>query len=1219
VNPDEHLARQAEAVRKYSVRSLQEQLQELRREERVISKEQRLSDKDTRVRQAQWEQLIGLSTVAESRSELPVDDSLFEGMEAPLRHALALDDEVDTATQTDASLALQHPVRPRVVRAAEARAEQQRRAKEQQSALERIHAEVAAEFASKAMGGATPVALGAEEMKQPAASSSMLKKKPATGGLPAFQSVEDQYRAQLRQQYQLVLDAQRQQATGSAEASTKSDSTPAQAASAGALVEARLRRLREDTLNAANPLRLLHMRQAEARARRDKEARTAFGEGEAGEKEQDEKALLNDEQLWSSAPDAVIGSRTAALLFEDPAMMRLLGSRRQQQQQGSGGTATSALDPVVASMQPSPVAEVAAKTKASVEAQLGVQIPGPSFVPGAPTRALSIPAVRPPLDQPESELLPVQRAVQSWSAEAEAIFRPDEGDQMSDLDRQALFGPNRRPIHAVRNEAEELDADVRRLEDTIRALHREFGGPSTAVEPLPPGSHPLVPELESSLSGSARRPPMTAQQLRERAEDDRRMAAAQAYVDEMDAVLGLPPRTTSIGMRQPSTSGDRSRTADGGLRSPSHRSVGSEQSHQQQQQHPSPSSSNPATSRLVYALEKYLSLDVPALDALLGPARATSKATAAEYAAMALPPPTAEAASFTAHNDVHRPSADFLPYDLSPAGKAAAAAATAASAAKSASNAKPSQPQLQSHRPPHHPHVSWDSHSNARGSDSLEEEHMQALLRDNAEDVRMQPRSPSSSSGGAHRHGRTSSGGGGATSSLSRVSENEHEYSRSSSNGSRQHPVSARQRILGSPPADSYESSADDAALGWQDSSADHSMIMHVAAPHDAAGYRSPPPPSSAHRHGGGIGIDVNASPRGAGRPRAILSPSAAQQRKSPRTHADAANSSLRSPRALGEPNIQPRSNNATELRRAQQQQDQIIRQQRLQGAISPYASRPGSAQQRSPRPATTAAVGSAVQQHQPVLPAKPMTAMERERERRRQKQLHAGAPIMRSSRDLTSPKAAGGRVGTSSQHHPQLSASNDRLMRDAQALMADFRAQMDAMPLLPSEQESGGGGDGHSTARSSGDFDSARRSAELHQPQWPQQQQHQPNQYSHHPSVSPHDLSHHPDEFRPDAHAATWRRQLSEGSAGSSSSFGDGQGGGVGDSYASAASTGAPPVAVRESWYGAPTATSWNSHGGGGGDDDDDPLAETDEDRLRAAQPPPPNPLDDSDDELFR
>jgi hypothetical protein len=90
----------------------------------------------------------------------------------------------------------------------------------------------------------------------------------------------------------------------------------------------------------------------------------------------------------------------------------------------------------------------------------------------------------------------------------------------------------------------------------------------------------------------------------------------------------------------------------------------------------------------------------------------------------------------------------------------------------------------------------------------------------------------------------------------------------------------------------------------------------------------------------------------------------------------------------------------------------------------------------------------------------------------------------------------------------------------------------------------------------------------------------------------------------------------MSEGSAGSSSSFGGGQGGGgVGDSYASAASTGVPPVAVRESWYGAPTATSWNSHGG----DEDDPLAETDEDRLRAAQPPPPNPLDDSDDELFR
>jgi hypothetical protein len=244
------------------------------------------------------------------------------------------------------------------------------------------------------------------------------------------------------------------------------------------------------------------------------------------------------------------------------------------------------------------------------------------------------------------------------------------------------------------------------------------------------------------------------------------------------------------------------------------------------------------------------------------------------------------------------------------------------------------------------------------------------------------------------------------------------------------------------------------------------------------------------------------------------------------------------------------------------------------------------------------------------------MTAMERERERRRQKQLHAGAPILRSSRDLSSPKAAGGRVGMSSLHHPQLSASNDRLMRDAQALMADFRAQMDAMPLLPSEQGSGGGNDGNSTARSSGGFDSARRSAEPHEPQWPQQQQQQPNQYSHHPSVSPHDLSHHPDEFRPDAHAATWRRQMSEGSAGSSSSFGGGQGGGgVGDSYASAASTGVPPVAVRESWYGAPTATSWNSHGG----DEDDPLAETDEDRLRAAQPPPPNPLDDSDDELFR
>lgn len=687
-------------------------------------------------------------------------------------------------------------------------------------------------------------------------------------------------------------------------------------------------------------------------------------------------------------------------------------------------------------------------------------------------------------------------------------------------------------------------------------------------------------------------------------------AAAQATMKEMDELLGVPSRPMAAQQyhgRAGALWGHQS-------------GVGAE---------PHLQGRGAGSSRLVHALEQYLSLDVPALNALLPKSAQSVPPSAASLLAAAhlsasddlLLPQTAESLSFSADlTHVHRPD-DFIPWEQSPQGKAAAAALAAAQGAPSDVSAK--------HAPTHHAsHRSIDSgaghfnhSSHASPSPSFEEEeveeedHVQQMLRDEAA-VRA-----NIASAGQQRRSSTNDRRP-YEESLSRVSESDQEQSRSSAgdqsarNSTRAGDLTHRRgggggsttaRLLRPSSRQSartggagYDSSMDDAHLQWQDSEEDHSMILSVQPPHELddpqpRSFSSPQAKAgtSAARPSVAAYNERFNSPRDGSGGARVLSPSATQQRKSPLQ--------VPPPATRAAPSISPRSNRAAELRRGQLQQ-----QQRVGGASSPRSPVRNSGAAPPPRApaASTTAAPRATSNSKALL-----SAMERERERRRQNNLYGGMLRASQQQQLVSPRSAGSRPGSAGRGpvaslSPALtrgvtkastkagagfvSDSNDRLMRDAEALMADFRAQVGDVPV-------------DDTADYSHTFDSPRSARRPADTQRAQQQLHPPQQAhaAQYRASSPQATVAYADEFRPDAHAATWQQRLS----------GSGTGVGVADSYSSSVPYSPPATGTSSEWYVEPRATpSW-----------EDVLADTEEDQHRAAMPPQPNPLDTlSDDDLF-
>jgi len=291
VNPDSHLAQQAERLHRYSVKALKEQLLELRREERAIDKAQRTSEKAELVAQRKWDNAVVLSSVREGScgdgggGDQALDDSA-DDESAHARHAFALDDEQEAATQTDVTLALQHAWKPRV---AARNKHKPLREPSTPTEKQRIEAEVAAEYAQKA---AATFGTRAASSKTGVAAT----KPPGASTLPRFQSQADAYRAQLHEQYRVIFEAQ--------VAATQQDPR------AGELIEARLKKLRDDALFMGS----------------HRAAATADAGGRASQRRTGQDGADVDEKKSAagadSLPDTVIGSRTAALLFLDPQMMR---------------------------------------------------------------------------------------------------------------------------------------------------------------------------------------------------------------------------------------------------------------------------------------------------------------------------------------------------------------------------------------------------------------------------------------------------------------------------------------------------------------------------------------------------------------------------------------------------------------------------------------------------------------------------------------------------------------------------------------------------------------------------------------------------------------------------------------------------------------------------------------------------------------------------------
>ena len=1167
---DAHIIAQSERVHKYSVAALKAQLEDLKREERAIDREHRAAQKSALHAQAKWEGLVGLSTVAEADQSVDASAVADSDPSAPLRHALALDDEREAGTQTDGTLELRHPRKPRVAGRKGSSAHDDSKSSTQQ----KIEAEVAREFEQK-----RAATFGVPKTRPGPVS------KPGTGALPPFKSYADSYREQLQKQYQVVFDAQ------VAAAQHPPDSR------AGQLVEARLKRMRDDLLFATNPYR-----SAQEYHRRT----AALAEAEADPSRSPEEAMAEamEQQYHASldlpVPETIIGSRTAALLFTDPNMMQ-----RKTAPNAAEGAAfdqlTNAPNPHTSDI-PNKIVQFTEQNRAALKDALGFEIPRPTFPEnrGADTThmPLRFQPVRP--HDPNHVPIPLQRLtsaqIQSVGPEVEALFRVD--DKISEMDLHSLFA-GARPMRALKSECVDLDNDVARLENTIRALHAEFS--SKTVEERKPvaGEHVLVPGYDEMRGGGGERARSNAADGVPA--DARQLEAAQAYLNQMDRVIGVPSLASPRASRSNSAAALHSGRSSAGTAPLS--------PHQSRARLPfdrrssatdggvgagATSAPGTTTSKLVAALEQYLSLEIPA-DMLPPSQPQPTQALRAQ-------PPDHTAATLhsfpVAPHDLNR-LPDFTPQSLSPS-----YAKTKQS--QQQSNAGPLSPSRKQQQVPQsrsaHVHHSWESDllsaQQAAAADEREQAHVEQMLQEQMNDLRMTPDYHRKGSNQPPRPSSRQSPSGmrASAASLSRVTESEHEDSRShgsatdrsgkSPQAQSQHrptqmqiapPLSgSRVHRGGGGPID-YEDSND--STRWSESGEeDQSIVLHVPQHQQPVPFNfedsmesNPPQLNARHAHQ----LQQHHQPqqsqhqqhqqplsgrdslsRTQERPRALLSPSAAQQQRSPTHHA------VSVPASLARPLIEPRTNRAAELKKAQLAQQQqraeatpprSPRSPRRQQQPQPQHPQPSIQPSHKPPQADRAPTNATAE---PVV-ARKKSAIELERERRRMKQLQ-GSGMMRSSQDrLQSPVAAAPTRSAA----VNLSSSNDRLLREAHAMMDQFRAQMDAMPDLPGESE---------------------------------QPQHTQHQYSN---------PYHSEEFRPDLnHRESYQQQQRQHELEASWEH-DVQ---------------AAPIAPAHHandeddnvWYSHPPAIaqSW-----------EDELAKADDAHNSARDAMQRNPLDDDDDDLFR